>query len=989
MPQATEIWFTTRAGKQVPVSFDEPPSPAELKRVQAQLDASGGGKSPQAIVSDVFGVKPAVKPRPKATTIMGIASERAAERKAWEARIASDRARRQEQERREGVRRSIEVGERLAEADQYGYSRADVNPPGLSASKRVPTGGFYGKAEERVGASFAEKADLVKKGFVSLLGTGIATATGGLPAGILSALVPVEDAEGLAVDTTIGAAFPGLGALKRLLTKGKALSSGGRSMNELMAPVTTAGRVKPRIRVRAEGREFVPPQAVAPKPTAGQGVSHARVDQLRKDLGWEPRKTAYGDTKTDAELFERAKGLKGKEAGIAEKVHASEHVTLSDEETLALGSRLKELKEELRLARAAKNGEMYDIADAEAQRIAGALDESGSRQGSHFRARRFIAQDELDGWTLERGAVKANMDVPLAGRKAKKLQKQVEELETANADLVKERDAAKQQFELLLEANRSKRSRGPMTPAQKQTSALVSLRKLGVPVRDDIGKAKAVATGRGRPGKEAGFIDFGAEGVTEKVATEIRTLVRSYADEGASDWGGVLERLQRDLPGIEEDQALFILSGKYKVAKIEADIAAKKSRAFMSAIKKDAEYRMKPIAARAAALGWDLLNTTGRSLQTTLDNSLSLIQGKNVLMWKPGTWFKSVGTSLKAITTRIKDPIRFAREELALIENDPLYARAVRAKLGLSDVDGAFSKQEEFFAGALENKLPGLSHSKAMATVLMNKMRFDLFRKMAAQAPKGAPAEYFEDIARQINIATGKGHGRIAEELGGRTAGYFAYAPRYYVSKWQHNLMQPLWSAKTGAGRKQALKMYGSQLAFYGATLKAAQLFGFEVDLDPRSATFGRATAKDGSYSADLFNQQSEPLRVGAQLVYGRISKKGKYTAPGDYGDYGVGDYVESKLSAGARTIKTALTGKTIDEETGEARVARPEDFWRAYIPLSIKEMGKNRGKPGTWPASFLGAGIDKPAAVKARRSNAPPLKLWPPPGLERIQKGK
>lgn len=755
------------------------------------------------------------------------------------------------------------------------------------------------------------------------------------------------------------------------------------------------------------GREFVdlrpttpPPKTpkppVEPTPGAsaeGQGIRHEDIDQLRSDMGWE---MSARDKKPDDDLFKEAKKLKGREVTVAEKVigDIKGKATLSDAEGIALGNRLRELKKEMADAKAANDGDTWDLANLEAQRIADALDESGSRQGRSFRARRFISRD-FGSWEFNRGVEKAALGEPLAPKKQGYRDRVAAEVDATTASLKAERDKAVKDYELLLGATKEKRSKGAMGTDKRRAEALRTLRKLGVPVADEGAAGQATRIVQEAAGsKKAGVSFFGAKSkeggipsfVEEDVARAVRSLVRTYGETGAKNWGEVLSRLQKDLPGIGEEQALFILSGKYKVAKLEADLARKKAYEFMRDVQRDAEYRLKPLASKAAGFAVDLLNTTQRSLQTTLDNSMALIQGRNVLTWRPGTWFKAVGTSMRAFVT--KSPIEFARKETAHIENHPLYAKAVQAKLALSDIDGPFSKQEEIFAGRLENHTPGLANSKAAATVLMNKMRFDLFRKLATKAPKDAPAEFYEDIARQINVATGKGTGRVADSLGSVQAGLVSYAPRYYLSKWQHSTFNAVRHAKTKQGRIEAMKMYGSQIVGYGMLAGAAELFGFEVDYDPRSATFGQARAADGSYTIDLFHQVSEPVRVGTQLVYGRTSRKGNYSEPGDYGSYGLGDYIESKLSPWLRTFEMARKGMTYDSDIGKRRAVKSSDFWEAYIPLSIKEMARLGWKPGTSVASFFGGNLDKPTDRSEAKNPPPPMKLWPPPGLEQMKKG-
>lgn len=727
----------------------------------------------------------------------------------------------------------------------------------------------------------------------------------------------------------------------------------------------------PGIQQEAFGRiPEVKPQAQAEvAPQSGQGIAHGEIDDLRKEMGWSPREKT---TKSDAQLFQDAQKYKGKESTLADQVLADKSGTLSDEASVALGVRLKNLKDEMTLAKKADNFTAYDLADTEAQKIADALDHSGSNQGRAFRARRFLLENEFDEWSFRRRVAKANADLPLDAKRQKAFEDQIAELTTANESLTKERDAAVSRLEGSL---RSYRQTGAKTVTRNRAEALNALKRLGVQVSET-----PELVGTGMPSKQSGAINLPPVGKDlDQVAMNIRKLVKSYSGEGLDNWPKVLKRLQKDIPGIEEDQALYILSGEYKQAKLKADVSKIKATEFINAVKSEAEFRNKSAIQKLLSHGTDILNTSQRSLQTTLDNSMALIQGKNVLTWKPGTWFKGVGDSMKAFAT--KDPLGFARKHQAEIENHILYPEARQAKLALSSIDGPLNRQEEFFAGKLENHVPGLTHSKAAATVLMNKMRFDLFRKMAKNAPKDPQlrAQFFKDIAQQINIATGKGQGRIAEALGGKLGGTIAYAPRFTISKWQHSFGAPLFLAKTGAGRVEALKMYGSQIALYTGLVKAAQLFGGEVNTDPRSTDFG--LVKFGDHTYDLFRTQTEGIRTAMQLIYGRTSKAGNYKSPTNYGAYSAADYLTSKGSPLFRTLEMLRSGGTWDDTTGERRAVQPSDFWQSYIPMSIKEMMKNKDWR-TFLPSFMGGNVDTVPKQKEIKSPTPPFKAMPP-GLD------
>jgi hypothetical protein len=177
---------------------------------------------------------------------------------------------------------------------------------------------------------------------------------------------------------------------------------------------------------KAEAKPKTEPQAEPPK---GQGVTHADVDTLREEIGWKPRE---GAQKSDADLITAARKHSGREEQIAENILKNSKQTLTDDETLALGNRLRQLKEERIAAKAADDGEAFLFADDAAQKIADALDESGSRQGQAFRARQFISQED-DAWSLQRRLdqkVKSG-EIKEGSRDAGRIRKLIDDLEAS------------------------------------------------------------------------------------------------------------------------------------------------------------------------------------------------------------------------------------------------------------------------------------------------------------------------------------------------------------------------------------------------------------------------------------------------------------------------------------------------------------------------------------------------------------------------------
>lgn len=683
--------------------------------------------------------------------------------------------------------------------------------------------------------------------------------------------------------------------------------------------------------------------------------SNADADRLADEFGWD-KKTATPEKIT--EWRDEAQKINRNPIDLAAEIVRDKRVAKPQEE-IFLRERLSFIRDELRKARQ-ENADPMSVMPLvdEAQSIYDAVKESGSAWGRAGVGRQLIVQTQYEGFAMKARAVSANLGEPLSEKASAALNERIKALETTNDALETELEAAKAHIQKLLDQLGDKKSGGKMTTAQRRNNALASLKRLGVQVAEFDGDTTTLYQ------KAPKFFSDLPKGHTERIAVAVKQLVRTYADEGIHEWEPLMERLKKDVPGIGEEEALWILSDKYRTAKINSDIERIKANRYLAEVKRDAIYRNKSLIGKAMEHALDVANTTQRSLQTTLDDSLALIQGKNVLVWKPDIWFRSVGKSLVALAK--KDPLAWADNEMVKMQNDPMYPAMVKAKLGLVDTYGPMYRQEESFAGRLENHIPGLSHSKAMATVLANKMRFELFKRLAKG--REPSAELYADIARQINIATGRGHGVVAERLGGVGAGLVSYAPRYYLSKFQHNLGVPLLKAQTKAGRIAALEMYAKQAVGYYALAKAIQLFGGDVDTDSRSTAYGTATIGDRTY--DVFKTQLEPVKFFSQLLFGRISQSGNYTPNNAFGATTWEDYIRTHESPLLRSAEMWVTNKTYDNTTGKQRDVKMSDYWMNFIPMSIREMMQTQD-PATWPASFFGANVGN---AKPKSKNAPPL---------------
>lgn len=516
-----------------------------------------------------------------------------------------------------------------------------------------------------------------------------------------------------------------------------------------------------------------------------------------------------------------------------------------------------------------------------------------------------------------------------------------------------------------LRTGRSPRVAKP--PTERIQLALKRLNKLGIPTRVE-GSAEAGAAAS----KQVGAIFVPPSDMT-KIAREVRALARSYMDDGATSLDDILTRFKNDIPAISEEQALSFLSGEYRKALLEFNQARSMAQRQLNGIKRAAQWRIKGISSKAMSIAGDVINGGARALQTSMDFSAALLQGRKGLFIRPGSWFKAWGDAFRAIGwTPAKTEAKMLKLQ-AEMEQHPIYAIARGAGLSLTDMGGALSAQEELFRSKVGKYVPGIVQSEAAYTAFLNKLRFDLFRKLARAAPNDAA--YLRDIAQMINIATGRGHGKVANILGSDVAGAIFYAPRYAWSGVQYAALTPLTKATTARGRKEALKMYGAQLTSYIALTLLAKEFGWDVETDLRSTDFGMVRMPNG-HQFDLFGKEAEPLRLAARLLYGSVSKKGEYTKNTAFGAESFGDIMERKFAPWAGALNMARTGQVYDSRIGTRRdIEGWQDVASQYLPLSIQDIAALPNKD-LWSVilAILGGRVQPTMLRDTPKNPAPPF---------------
>jgi GNAT superfamily N-acetyltransferase len=282
------------------------------------------------------------------------------------------------------------------------------------------------------------------------------------------------------------------------------------------------------------------PDTEEPKATGDvepSGISHAEVDKLREQgvIGGERQ----GNVKPDSDLFKEAKKHEGKEDALATKVLDGDD-TLDDAQHVALGNKLNSLIDEMNDAVKKGDGDAFDTANAQATRIANALDESGSRQGRAFRARQFLFEREADPWIVRRkmenaGHTEADIQKAL---------KDVEDLRTEVRKVAPDWDESKE--------TASQALKRMMDAAQEEAKARAALDVIS-----------------GKSGGKKGSVSTKAQ--REAKAQEIKDLLKKTFREATTIQSGGLQSLFENAPdlvkAIREYIELFIK--EKQIAKLE------------------------------------------------------------------------------------------------------------------------------------------------------------------------------------------------------------------------------------------------------------------------------------------------------------------------------------------------------------------------------------------------------------------------------------
>ncbi len=345
-----------------------------------------------------------------------------------------------------------------------------------------------------------------------------------------------------------------------------------------------------------------------------------------------------------------------------------------------------------------------------------------------------------------------------------------------------------------------------------------------------------------------------------------------------------------------------------------------------------------------------------RAILASTDFSGVLRQGGILFARHPNIGLRSSNTFLKATFSQ-----KAADVVPKLIKENKLFEQGLADGMELLEAGaGTALRGQEVFVSTIAEKLPFVRMSERGYVAGLNKMAWDTyFQEYPKWIKMGATAADTKEMGRMIMQTVGRGTlPKGMDKAGGLLSSMF-FAPRLVMSRLQ--LPMNLFS-KSPFVRKEAAKTLAAFLGSGATILSLAKLGGADVNIDPRSADFGKI--KMGSTRLDIWTGYAQYTRLVTQLITGQaVSESGNvYQVPRSTV---AGRFLQSKASPALGLIVDLLKGETymgedtIPKDTG----ALIEQLKNRIAPLFIQDMMdaiNQEGSAGALKAlpGILGVGV-------------------------------
>jgi len=352
----------------------------------------------------------------------------------------------------------------------------------------------------------------------------------------------------------------------------------------------------------------------------------------------------------------------------------------------------------------------------------------------------------------------------------------------------------------------------------------------------------------------------------------------------------------------------------------------------------------------------DIINLT-KAIPASFDNSALAGQGAVIVGARPSLAAGAIGDATRSAMSRGKFE-RFKRNLVTHPNQD------LRESSGL--YLASIGKGEETFGSRFAEKIPGVAASQRAYEATLDSLRsnaFDLYSDQLVKAGVTDP-KAFKDIARWVNVATGRGELGRLEPLAD-VLNLPMFSPRLLASKF--NVISPVRYARMHpAARKVALTEMFRAAGSLTTTMGLAKLAGADVDLDPFSGGFGTIDADGTSY--DLSGGRLRALRFAAQIADSlNRERRGEPVKDERKPRALVEKFFRAYLSPGGALAYDWKTGEDFNGDEFGSKEWKPTagKFGELdrLMPFAVKEMRDAYHKAGTLGAvkstpAFVGVGV-------------------------------
>lgn len=306
-----------------------------------------------------------------------------------------------------------------------------------------------------------------------------------------------------------------------------------------------------------------------------------------------------------------------------------------------------------------------------------------------------------------------------------------------------------------------------------------------------------------------------------------------------------------------------------------------------------------------------------KGVKASLDDSAIFRQGWKTLFTNPQIWAKNAAQSFVDIARQLGKKAD-NNEVLDAIKAD-IYSRPNGASGLYNKMKLDIGNLEEAFPTTLPEKIPLFGRlykaSETAYTGFLYRMRADIADKMVKIANEGgvdmtAPLQQ-ESIGKLVNSLTGRGNLGSLEKVG-KTVNTVFFSPKMLKSNLDFLLLHPTDTMSTFARKQAGLNLAKAVTGMAGILSIAYALDPHSVELDPRSADFGKIRVGDTRF--DVSGGMGSLLTLAARIVEhsSKSSTTHKVTQLGSgFGQTSpmdvVWNFTENKLSPVGSVIKDLI----------------------------------------------------------------------------------